>query len=439
MNANIPTPRITRRSALGITAAAAIAPLLASCAGSSEPEQATSGPVSVPVWSNAAEFTEFFAQRAAALNDSPYEYEITELQSSADDITTKALTAYSASGALPGLLGIEIKSFPRFMTNHIAAETLVDLTEAMGAPRDEFFEARVAPYTDDGKVYAMESQFPLVTLYKRTDLWEQYSIPEPETWTDYIRIGGEISERHGISLGVIGNADITWFEILLLQRGGGMFDSDGNLTIDSAEAVEALQLLVDGAENGTFMVVSDFYGGPGTSLLKQDRVAAYFMPDWFNTFILQANAPEQAGKWEIAPLPRFEAGGFSTSTSGGTGFAVSKDSPVRDAALLLLQDAYGTLDGQVDRFRTTGYLPTMKSAWDVPEVIDKTDDFLGGQRVMDIYSTIAVDAPDMFQSPNSSIVIDELETAIQSALTGRETAAQAIQGAAARAESQMAS
>ncbi|WP_150307493.1 ABC transporter substrate-binding protein [Planctomonas psychrotolerans] len=440
MNSSQSNPALSRRTFIGMASAAAMVPLLASCAPTtSGVASQESGEVTLNIWSNAPDFTKFFASRAEGLSESgPYDYTIEQLQSDAGDITTKALAAYAANGALPSLLGIEIAQFSRFMKNNIAGEALADLTDEMGAPRDAFYESRVQPYVSDGAIYAMESQFPLVTLYQRTDLYEQLQIPQADTWDDYIKIGGEIFAKHGTSLGVIANDDPTWFGMLLQQRGGHYFDEDGNLAIDSPEAVEVLQLLVDGANNGAFTVVSDFFGGPGTSLLKQNKVAAYFMPDWFNTFILQANAPEQSGLWKLAPLPLFAGGGHTTSVWGGTGFAVSKDIPERDAAIALLSDAYGTEDGQVDRFTQTGYLPTLKSAWDSPTVLEKTDPYLGGQRVMELYATLAPDAPTQYQSENWALLSTELGGAITAALTGRKTPAEAIKDAAASTESQSA-
>lgn len=430
---------LSRRSFMGAAGAAALVPFLAGCtSGTTSGSAQNTGAVTLTVWSNAPEFTKFFAKRAEGLSKSgPYKYTVKQLQSNSQDITTKALAAYAAKGTLPGLLGIEIGSFSRFMKNNIAAAALADLTNKLGSPRSGFFESRIEPYVSDSKIYAMESQFPLVTLYKRVDLWEKYAIPEVDTWDEYVKVGGDLSSKQGVSLGVIGNADATWFSILLRQSGGDFFSKDGTLTIDSKEAVKSLQLLVDGAKNGAFTVVSDFYGGPGTALLKQGKSAAYFMPDWFNTFILQANAPEQKGLWKIAPLPRFAEGGHTTSVAGGTGFAVSKNSPVRDAAIKLLSDAYGTESGQIDRFQTTGYLPTLKKAWDSPTVLNKTDPFLGGQRVMEVYKKLAPDAPTQYQSENLAILTTEVNGAITAALTGRKTAAQAIKDAAASTKKQI--
>ena len=288
---------------------------------------------------------------------------------------------------------------------------------------------------------ASSPPFPLAVYYYRADLFEKYKIPvDLDTWDDVLKVGKQVNDKHGVALGVVGipqGGDLTWLGILLQQRGGQFFDKDGNLTIDSRETVDAIQLMVDGVKSGAFLMVSDFYGGPGSAAIKQGKGAAFFMPDWFESFILRSTAPELSGKWRMRPLPRFASGGHPTSVWGGTGFCVSKNMQGTEAAWELLRQVYLTEEGQVERFKRIHFLPTMKKAWDNKELIDFSDPYLGGQHSFRLFKELSTHAPTQYQSPYWNIMTVELSIALEDALTGRKTAAQAVKSATASITSQM--
>lgn len=404
--------------AAGVAGLAALGPLLTACGGQADAAPIESGKVDVSVWTNDKNYPAFFKKRAENL-DGKFDYNVTEVISS--DIWTKALAAYAAKSTVPSLMGIEISQFSLFMRNNIAQNVFADLSGKMGAPDDAFIEARVDPYRVDKGIYAMESATTIVTLYKRDDLWEKYAIPHPDTWEDFLKIGGEQFKRNGIHLGLLGSTDTDIFPNLLFQRGGQAFDSDGNQTVDTPEALEALQLMYDGVQNGTFALTNDMWGGAGIGTMKSNKVASMWMADWFNPFYLVPNLPEQKGLWRIDNPPVFSSGGFKTSVQGGTGFAVTKGRPETDAAIALLQDAYGTEDGQVARFTELGYLPSLKSAWDNAEVLAKEDAYLGGQRVMDIYKPLSTELPTQEQNVRYGDFLAAGKVAVSSMLAGKLT------------------
>jgi multiple sugar transport system substrate-binding protein/arabinosaccharide transport system substrate-binding protein len=425
----------------GLTAGGALlTPAVAACGSGGGGEVLTSGPVDLDLWVNSQQLVDIFTHWAGELTNGtgPFDYTITPLLQNTSDIATKALAAFSARGEVADLLGLEITHFPRFATSNIAASTLLDITDRVADVADGFY--RWEPYTVDGRRYGVETAYPLVVYYYRQDLFAQFGIPEDvETWEDLVRIGGETYSKHGVSLGAIGQpstGDVIWFQMLYLQRGGEFFDSSGALALDSPEAVEVTQLIVDAVRNGTFLVISDFYEGPGSAALQQGRTAGYFMPDWFNSFILQPSAPEQSGLWRARPMPLFAGGGHRTSVGGGTGFAIPKDRPGTEAAWELLRQAYLTEEGQVWRFKNVGYLPTMKSAWENPELAAVTDPFLGGQELFKIFKSVADDAPMLRTAPNWAVVNTALGNALQAAIDGKVSAHQAIKDAVAEIEGQ---
>jgi len=431
---------LLKYGALG-AAGALTTPILAGCGGGTA-RPITSGPVTLKLWTNDQNYIDFFTWYARKVSaTSRYKYTLEPLVQDAEVVSTKTLAAYAAHSNPPELPGIEISQFSRFMKAGIAETVFVDVTDRIANIRDEFFESRWAPYQSGGRQYGMESSFPLCVYYYRPDLFEKYKIPaDLDTWDDVLRVGKQVHDKHGVSLGVIGQpngTDLTWMGILFQQRGGQFFDKDGNLTLDSKEAVDAAQLLVDGVRSGAFLMVSDFYGGPGSAALKQGRTAGYFMPDWFESFILRSTAPELSGKWRMRTMPRFASGGHATSVWGGTGFCVSRNMAGTEAAWELLRQVYLTEDGQVERFKRIHFLPTMKKAWENKDLLNFTDPYLGGQHSFRLFKELSTQAPTQYQSPYWNIMTTELAIALDDALAGRKTAAQAIKSASKSITSQM--
>ncbi len=402
--------------------------------------------VTIQFWTHDQNYIDFFTRRAAELTDSPdspYAYELKITQVPSNDLVTKALAAFSARRGIPDVIGIEISQFSRFMQGGVAAQTLLDITDRTAEIRDQFFESRWAPYVVDGRVYAVESSYPLSVYYYREDLFAEYGIGTPlETWDQVMEIGRSVALPKGQAMAAITTAggqsggDITHFGLLFQQRGGHFFDAEGNLALDSPEAVEVLEFLVNGVNDGTILGLTDFYGGPGAAAMQQGRVIGYFMPDWFETYVMRPTAPEQEGRWRIQPMPRFGGGGSRTSVWGGTGFAVTKDSPVAEASWELIRYGYLTREGQAKRWEEIKYLPTMKEVWDDPALAEP-DPYLGGQQPGLVYKELAEEAPTQYQSPYWNQMTVRLGEQLAETYNGRKSPADAIKDAAEAIKAEM--
>jgi len=179
-----------------------------------------------------------------------------------------------------------------------------------------------------------------------------------------------------------------------------------------------------------FTTISNPFAGPGGLALKQGALIGVLGADWYDRFILQQLVPEQSGLWRMAPLPRFAAGGSSTSIWGGSSFSVAKSSPVADAALQLLKDSVLTEEGQIHKFTQVNFKPTWLSVYQAPAVQNATDAFMKGQVLGRLYGELAPEAPIIHQSPHWNDALNLLQDAVLDALAGRKSSKDAIAGAA---------
>src|SRR5699024_5689048 len=280
-------------------------------------------------------------------------------------------------------------------------------------------------------VYALDSDTPVTVLYHRSDEFERLGIdPDFGTWENLAEIGRKLAETDQLALGAFAVNDpggtVQCFHIHLLQRGGDLFDADGNPTLMTPEAEETLAFLVDGVQSGFLATVADMYGPAIQSGLKSGKILAVNMPSWYSSYGIQPNVPEQEGLWRVAALPVFEGGGHRAGVGGGTGFGALRDKPATAAARNLVVSGYLDPEQQVKRYKDLGYLPTLRSVYDAPELLALENEYFGGQRLLEIFRDIVDDVPDVHQRAGTSIMNIVLSRHVLSAYRADGSPAQAL-------------
>jgi len=429
-----PSRRDLLRIGAAATAGLGVGGTLSAC-GSSSGAEIESGTVPLALWTHDDGYIDFFTDAlplAETNSQFSYEFDVTKID--ADDLVTKLIAQSVAGTGTPDVAGFEIGAFTRMLRGEIAPELLVDLTEDIQPYKDDLVAARLTPFSKDDAVYALDSDTPVTVLYYRADEFERLGIdPRFGTWENLADIGRTLAETEEIALGAFAVNDpggtVQSFHIHLLQRGGDLFDAEGTPTLKTPEAEETLAFLVDGVQSGFIATVADMYGPSVQSGLKSGHIIAVNMPSWYSSYGIQPNVPEQAGQWRIEELPVFEGGGHRTGAGGGTGFGALREKPATAAARNLVLSAYLDPEQQVKRYKDLGYLPTLRSSYDDPELLSLEDDYFGGQRLFEVFRGIVDDVPAVHQSADSSIMTTVLSGSILQALRGDVSPSQALANA----------
>jgi arabinosaccharide transport system substrate-binding protein len=392
-----------------------------------------SGAVDLRIWTHDPGYVTTFTRAAtdpAITGGSAFAFQPRTTSVAPGDIVTRLIAQAVADGNTPDLAGLVIDQFPRVMGSGIAENLFVDLTDTVAPFGDDLL--KLAPYAVGGKPYGLDSDNSITVLYYRQDVFAEHGVPEDvATWEELAEHGERLARDEQISLGMVSVGDngaiVNGFTQMLLQRGGRVFDESGALVLDSPEAVEVLEFLARGVSSGFLLALPDPYGSACAAALKSGRLAATAMPNWYNAYGLRANVPDQKGRWRMRTLPRFAGGGHLATTLGGTAFTVVKDKPATEAALEFLRRVYLTREGQVLRYHAGGYLPTLRPLYRDPELLAVQDDYLGGQRVFDVYSAAADDLPLFHQAAGMQVLAAVLGGPVLDALRGRTSARAAIQ------------
>jgi multiple sugar transport system substrate-binding protein len=173
------------------------------------------------------------------------------------NITEKALLDVASGAGEYDVVEIWYTSLGQLASNGV----LVDLTEwwdanAEAINADDFAPSIVEPYTLwDGKRWAVPYDGDTHIIWFNEALLEQYGQPIPTTWEEYATVAQAITEA-GRGDGIYGASiqalpapiiQISSFANRLGGYGGAFFDTEGNPTVNSPEAVAALQNLLDTA------------------------------------------------------------------------------------------------------------------------------------------------------------------------------------------------
>ncbi|TVQ26841.1 MAG: carbohydrate ABC transporter substrate-binding protein [Spirochaetaceae bacterium] len=363
------------------------------------------GEVTIRMWTHDALYVQFFQKRIDAMNASNPDLTIVLDAQEMPDPIVSFVSATVAGEQLPDFIGVEQGDFPILMEDGVVEDVLVDLTDRIGDRFSDFVEGRWALYTYNDRIYGVESALSAVAYYHQPEIFESRGLSVPTTWNEFVDVG-EVLGAEGVSIGVADNMADGLFGMMYLQRGGQFFDENGELVFGQGDnrryAKEVLEIIRSLVDSGALYIVygDEFWGSTIPTAFSQGRLAGIIMPDWYNTSLLQPGVEDMAGQWRLAPMPLWDdPDAHTTSVWGGTGFAITQASDHQDLVWEILEDGYLTLDGQLDRYATIGFFPTMYEALEHPDVVDVEHEFYGGQRIGRVISDVALDTPPLWQSP----------------------------------------
>ncbi|MFH5824785.1 ABC transporter substrate-binding protein [Georgenia sp. AZ-5] len=196
-----------------------------------------------------------------------------------------------------------------------------------GKYRDNLY---AAPYYTDGALF-----------YYRSDLLQAAGIDgPPQTWAEMESAceavlalpeaqgmscyAGQLDKGEGLTVN---------FSEAVNSAGGAILDDDGEVAVDSPEALEGLTFLTEGLSSGLFPAESiTFKEEEGRRAFQEGRLV--FHRNWpgpYSSFSATDGSSQVAGKFDVAPIPG--SSGPGVSTLGGHYLGISPYAPNKATAL----------------------------------------------------------------------------------------------------------
>jgi trehalose/maltose transport system substrate-binding protein len=207
---------------------------------------------------------------------------------------------------------------------------LYDLTPYMNQKKSEYLQAPIQTATYEGKIWGAPESSDSAFIYYRTD---KIKTP-PTTWQQVYQ---QAQQNGGIVYQGAAYEGLTcdFLELLFAAGGTVLNDDQSKSTINSPQAVKALQFMVDGIKNGAAPKAVTTYMEPESLTAFQTGKYA-FMRNWPYAYALNEKAAKVKGKFKVMPFPTFEGGG-KAGILGGHNSVVSAYSKNPGAALKLIQ------------------------------------------------------------------------------------------------------
>ena len=313
---------------------------------------------------------------------------------------------------------------------------LEDITDWWDANADEIAAEDFAPsisnpYTMwNDKRWAIPYDGDTHLLFYNTTLFEEYNLEPPVTWNDYLAACQTITEA-GVDDEIYGCAImgakvplilISTFVNRLGGYGGDFFDNAGNPTINSSEAVAALEALIAqmpyALPDPTAVAFDEALGGWLTGKVG--------MVEFWTDLGQMTDNPEQSeiiGEWAAVPMPQGDGPNARTAPALNAGFAIGISTLAQDQELAFEFLKFAARPDINIKLNTIvgGLDPTRISTFDAPEYREHVTPELADA------AKAALDGATAWPTdPNWPEMQDILNENIAAAMIGEKTAQEAL-------------
>ena len=298
---------------------------------------------------------------------------ITELPESADDQRQQMVQNAQVKSDAYTVLNLDVVWTAEFAANRWVVELPKDQFDL-----DNFLKPAVDTATYVDKLYAVPVYSDGGLLYYRKDLLTKAGVTEaPKTWDDMSAACKKVQalpEGKGIGC-YAGQFDkyegLTCnFSEAVQSAGGVVVGEDGKPNVNTQEAKDGLNFLVDGVKSGEIPKAAVTYQEePGRRAFQDGKLI--FHRQWPYQFAL-ANATDGtskvAGKFDVAPLPGKDGPGVSTL--GGHNFAISAFAKNKATGLDFIK-FFSSEENEKSNLLATSQAPTRANLYDDQELIQK--------------------------------------------------------------------
>jgi multiple sugar transport system substrate-binding protein len=300
------------------------------------------------------------------------------------------------------------------------AQPLDDYVAKWGQASD-YYPASWSTCVYQGKVYGLPYlSAPRVLIYRKDLLKKAGFARPPDTWEELAQAAQRMTVKHGSVFEMAGmNLPVSWqvFVEFLWENGGQIFSEDGTRsTLDSPEAVEALQFYVDLYRKYEVCPTAGMPVAGGQIPVFASQRAAMEIMNQFGIYNVRKYAPELLPNVGIAPTPRRKQRVVSVYTDW---LAMSPQSEHKDLAwelMTFLMEPHNLAAYNSTLF----FVPPRRSAVEVAAFMQQNPQLQQFVSLMDRYGRSLPAIPEWFE------IRTGLQSAISAAIYGTKTPEQAL-------------
>ena len=362
---------ISRKSGVSLAATSLIAAIaLAGCASDSDDADTTTttaasgeegrGPITFAMGKND---TDKIIPVIDKWNEENPDEQVTlnELAGEADAQRETLVQSLQAGNSDYDVMALDVVWTADFAAN----QWLAALEDDLEVDTSGLLESTVDSATYMGTLYALPQNTNGQLLFRNTDI-----VPEaPENWADLVEsctlaeeaevdcLTTQLKQYEGLTVNAVGFME-GW--------GGSVLDDDGNVVVDSDEAKEGLQALVDAYEDGTISSASTAATEEETNLAFTEGETAYAI-NWPYMYTNAEDSEATADNFQVQPLVGKDGVGVSTLGGYNNGINVNSENKAtaRDFIEFIINEENQTW------FADNSFPPVLASIYDDEDLIEQ--------------------------------------------------------------------
>lgn len=288
----------------------------------------------------------------------------------------------------------------------------------------------------DGVTYMIPFYNYMMSLIYRTDILTNEDLKSayekemgkefvmPETLEEYVElckwITAQDKEYNGVVMqGARPDPTVVEWANYLFSCGGDFYDEDGNITINSEEAVKALDLYIDCMLNAAPDGSKNFNLDEAFNVFAQGDAFSFISYNWMIPKLDNAKESAVSGLSELVPIPN------GKSLNAGWGWGIPVNAPDKESAWKFIQWIESS---EVAKQRALeGGSPTRKDVMNDEEVLEKWP-------YLETVYSIMEDAKMFPIMEDATQLVEVLGREISLAVAGEQTSQESLDNVAAEME-----
>jgi len=338
-----------------------------------------------------------------------------------DDTRIRALAALRSGEPAQLAVMFSIDAYDLIEQDLIVPFEDVIETEEERAWLDGFYPALMANSRIEGKTWGVPFQRSTIVAYYNKDQFRAAGLdPEqaPSTWDEMVEMGKALTDEDTWGLMIPSTGYPYWmFQALAIQNGMELMSDDGTTTyFDDPTVIETLEFWKSlSTEHGIMPEGTVEWG-----TLRQAFLEGQTAMMWHSTGNLTAVRTNATFDFGVAMLPAKERLG---SPTGGGNFYIFKGASAQEQQAALDLIKFMTAPEQAARWSiATGYMGVSPAAYETEALQAYTEDFPAALVARDQLEHAVAE----FSTFETARVREGLNNAIQAALTGTKTPAEAL-------------
>ncbi|WP_405974730.1 sugar ABC transporter substrate-binding protein [Streptomyces sp. NBC_00988] len=240
------------------------------------------------------------------------------------DTSAAKLLAAVRAGNAPDLATVENTSLPRMIVSGVAK----DITAYVSDVKNKYAPGSWAQTTFSDKTYALPQDVGPMALVYRKDVFDRYGVAAPRTWADFRKAAATIKAQNP-KLTIASLAPDGWgyYASIAAQAGDDWWSIDGdkwNVDIDGDNSRKVMEFFEGMYKDG--LIAADPQLTPAYNQKLNDGTMLSWPSAVWAPGVVYGVAPKTAGKWALAPLPRWNANDPTVSFQGGSSVAITAHS-----------------------------------------------------------------------------------------------------------------